>query len=88
MKCSNCKKYHDCKNGSGLTWPCNAYSPKIITNADKIRALSDEELAEFLDETQRQECESLHVLKNDGSLRFESCKNGWLFWLKQPLSGE
>ena len=28
MMCENCKKYDDCKSGSGLTWPCGAYVPK------------------------------------------------------------
>lgn len=26
-KCVGCKKYIDCKCGSGLTWPCGAYVP-------------------------------------------------------------
>lgn len=50
MNCENCKKYEDCKCGSGLTWPCGAYSPKIVTNADRIRAMSDEELADMFAE--------------------------------------
>lgn len=28
-KCENCKKYDDCRDGSGLTWPCGAYRPRI-----------------------------------------------------------
>lgn len=28
MNCEDCKKYEDCKSGSGLTWPCAAYRPK------------------------------------------------------------
>ena len=28
MNCENCKKYEDCKSGSGLTWPCGAYRTK------------------------------------------------------------
>lgn len=48
VNCGNCKKYEDCKSGSGLTWPCGAYAPKIITNADRIRAMSDEELLDFM----------------------------------------
>lgn len=48
MNCENCKKYEDCKSGSGLTWPCGAYAPKIITNADRIRSMSDEELLDFM----------------------------------------
>ena len=50
MKCENCTKYDDCRTGSGLTWPCGAYVPKSVTNADRIRAMSDEELAVFLDD--------------------------------------
>ncbi|SBV94169.1 conserved hypothetical protein [uncultured Eubacteriales bacterium] len=45
-QCENCKKYDDCRDGSGLTWPCGAYRPIVTTNADRIRAMSDEELAE------------------------------------------
>jgi len=52
MKCENCTKYDDCRTGSGLTWPCGAYHPKTVTNADRIRAMSDEELAKFLDNAQ------------------------------------
>ena len=25
--CAGCKKHSDCKDGSGLTWPCGAYVP-------------------------------------------------------------
>ena len=31
----NCKKYEDCKSGSGLTWPCGAYTPKNEPNCVK-----------------------------------------------------
>lgn len=33
--CENCKKYEDCKSGSGLTWPCGAYVPKRERNCIK-----------------------------------------------------
>lgn len=56
----------------------------LKTNADCIRAMSDEELAEFLDTTQKMECEAFHVINSDGTLKFESLKNGWLEWLQQP----
>ena len=49
MKCENCTKYDDCRTGSGLTWPCGAYVPKSVTNADRIRAMSDHDLAVFLE---------------------------------------
>ena len=49
MKCENCTKYDDCRAGAGLTWPCGAYQPKTVTNADRIRRMTDKELAEFID---------------------------------------
>nr|WP_297274770.1 hypothetical protein [uncultured Agathobaculum sp.] len=52
MNCENCKKYEDCKNGAGLTWPCGAYVPKIVTNGDFIRAMRDKELAEYIQQVQ------------------------------------
>ena len=48
MNCRNCKKYDDCRTGSGLTWPCGAYRPKAVSRADRIRSMSDEELAVVL----------------------------------------
>lgn len=54
-----------------------------MTNADCIRDMNDEELARFLDEVQRQECEALHEMRPDGSLKFDSCQYGWLLWLKK-----
>ena len=47
-KCKTCKKYDDCRSGSGLTWPCGSYVPAQTTNADRIRAMSDEELAQWM----------------------------------------
>ena len=49
-KCKTCKKYDDCRSGSGLTWPCGAYVPAQTTNADRINAMSIEEKADFLSE--------------------------------------
>ena len=36
MNCQNCKKYDDCRTGSGLTWPCGAYRPKDVSRADRM----------------------------------------------------
>ena len=41
MKCDNCKKHDDCASGSGLTWPCGAYVPLVVTNAERICAMSN-----------------------------------------------
>ncbi len=58
MNCENCTKYEDCKSGSGLTWPCGAYSQKVVTNADRIRSMSDEELAQEILRRWRAEMEA------------------------------
>lgn len=48
MKCETCKKYEDCKSGSGLTWPCGAYSPIHMTNFEMIKSLNDvDEMADL-----------------------------------------
>lgn len=50
IRCDACK-FNDCGTED---YPCskcdttnNMFKPKAITNADKIRAMNDEELAEF-----------------------------------------
>ena len=74
----------------GICLTCNGSGEKPQTNADRIRAMSDEELMQFLFNkvsnnticsfcvpTMRTKC------KCDGH-----CKNGILEWLKQPPKGE
>ena len=80
MKCENCKKYDDCKSGSGLTWPCGAYAPKIVTNADRIRAMSDEEIMQHIWNTFG--CPDGRNYITCGCMG--SCKDCWLDWLRQP----
>ena len=94
MKCENCKKYDDCRTGSGLWQPCGAYVPKIITNADRIRGMSDEEMVLFID---RLTGNCLHCESGDehndcpihkiSSGRFCSPRD-IMAWLRQPAEGE
>ena len=64
-KDGKCHYSHDCEN-------------KVLTNADRIRAMSDEELAVFLEQTQADV-----AFKNKSKYAFE-----WEKWLKQPAEGE
>ena len=80
MKCKSCKKYEDCKSGSGLTWPCGAYAPKIMTNADRIRAMSDESLLDFMIKT----IGNAVLCKSLGT----EPKFCTLDWLRQPAEEE
>ena len=77
MKCDNCKKHDDCASGSGLVWPCGAYVQKVTTNADRIRAMSDEELCTLLME--EAPCDSIRDFsKHWVAYDCESCIKEWL----------
>lgn len=97
MKCDNCKKHDDCATGSGIVWPCGAYVPKVFTNADRIRAMSDEEMAEFImlsPEMEFSVCECCDVFRghgaytpcgtDDGWCRAELRCNAFKKWLQEP----
>ena len=81
--CSKSCRYK-CKNKD---WCAKDYNPELdnyecfepMTNADRIRAFSVEELAEFL-------------AKNQKIGNVEQCGNGyrqlWLDWLRQEVDGD
>ena len=82
----HCKSYPRC-------YGCNAY--REPTNADRIRAMSDEELAEFLthiNPTNCQDCAFSHGWycqpDSDDYSDFEKCKEGRKRWLQQPAEEE
>ena len=94
MKCENCTKYDDCRTGSGLTWPCGAYVPKSVTNADRIRAMSDEELASEMNQRSipticdivcQGDCKAIATLNKT---RGEVCEEIIMEWLQQPAEEE
>jgi len=78
--CFNCKYYDQPSfEMKEFCWEClrreelyTRWERKPITNADRIRAMADEELAEYL---YIKTCE-------DGYPQFTS-RNDWLDWLKQ-----
>ena len=87
MKC----KYGQCGTCEKLFHPnCpdddTCYEFDMFTNADRIRAMSDEELAKFL--------ESSHGCPTDGDCEYgrhakiESCVKHWENLLRQPAEGE
>lgn len=67
------------------------YRIEPITNADRIRAMSDKELAEFLtyiNPTNCQDCAFSHGWRcqpdRDDYSDFEKCEEGRKGWLQQP----
>jgi len=66
---------------------CTYHKPKPTTNGDRIRSMSDEELAEYFPthaslcpdlEENKQVCKGANFMAND-----EMCRQCWLGWLKQ-----
>lgn len=60
---------------------CGSFVGKV-TNADRIRAMTDEELAKVII-CPKQECDKVHILL--GRTDCEACA---LEWLKQPAEGD
>ena len=85
-KCKTCKKYDDCRSGSGLTWPCGAYVPTQMTNADRIRTMSDDELAGFLMKLMHNnvQCFGEGMFPYHPCPQEQNCKQCGLDWLQQP----
>ena len=73
--CFNCR-YVD---KEGHPQPSN-WIPKTQTNADRIRAWNDHELAETI-------ANFVSEIDN-GDVRYSDDPNDWLKWLKQPVEDE
>ena len=59
--------------------PCKYEEPQ--TNADRIRAMTDEEMAEFM--SNKVDCQYCNVKTEWCSESEIACRRGWLDWLKQ-----
>lgn len=69
--CDNCEQYH------------SKYNP---TNADKIRMMTDEELAMFIDDVQKYNIVCRPILCNDcADCRQDLCWQCWREWLKKEI---
>lgn len=77
-------------NASDYT--CDQYRPaKPLTNADRIRQMTDEELAEFIDiydieDICKTRCEKTGEARERCMCYGEQCVNNILQWLKQEVS--
>ena len=74
--CATCK-HEKCLHRSSLNVGCSNYVKKEQTNADRIRAMTDEELAYW----------ALHKAPEIGREYNESYL-GLIKWLQQPAKGE
>lgn len=90
-KCKLCKNREEmCNDSMAMRNLCkrngfDAFSP--VTNADRIRAMSDEELAEFLWSIGSSPLNG-NVYLNGKLIFFTGNGNGWLNWLKQEVESD
>lgn len=95
MSSAFCSKSYRCKNEN---WCAKDYNPEPydyecfepMTNADKIRQMSDEELARFVAKAQADILRTVGMaLKYPGDLvrdcDLEDATDDWLDWLKQEV---
>ena len=72
-RCEMCDEWLDCPWKTDPEIICGEYRPKPMTNADRIRSMTDEELAEWLwGEQANADAGGTHGYR------------GWLDWLKSP----
>lgn len=84
--CKKCKNFGCNAAGTERTaTDCEDYMSHLPTNADRIRAMTDEELAEFL--FQDGDCPPERMYPDScpdcGRVTLKVCHNCWLDWLKQ-----
>lgn len=87
--CKNCK--HEIE--SAYEFPCadcvfnggdeDMSEQKIITNADRIRSMTDEELAEFLSKNTNCDCCNIQCPNKFGCSAGGSCSGRWEEWLQK-----
>ena len=81
--CDSCRA--DCRherNPREIVIKCGAYKPPM-TNADRIRAMSDKELAEFLCHFRSDDAATCSGCKSEHYCR--PGHNGMIDWLQQPV---
>ena len=80
-RCTGTKEVDPCQGYD----KCKQYKPNYTANADRIRAMSDEDLAKLLlDGCRGSKCDD-QTQNEWGSVNFVQCR---LTWLQQPAEGE
>ena len=76
---SNCGVWHKCGED------CVGYEARIVTNADRIRNMSDEELAEFIHKTKFDQGSNLFTCEEPPVNCHEECKECYMDWLQKEV---
>lgn len=81
LKTSICDECYNTSDAPTKWEPAGHYKPD--TNADRIRAMSDEELAEFLNRV-KEPCDRCQLAVTEGACTETLCDDAMMKWLKQP----
>ena len=89
MKCRECPDYAKCVKESNLTIKrknCpKAKTEEVNTNADRIRAMSDEEIAKIFTSAVADGCPpKMYWDCAKDEYGWDACDACWCKWLKQP----
>lgn len=88
-KCHHCKTLDEAFFLEGSD--CDKFNEEVLatpkTNADRIRAMSDEELAEFINRA-KEPCDYCQLASVMGACTESLCDDAMLKWLKQPAEEE
>lgn len=86
--CDRCARYPCSDNPTKLMKYCPEYEPKPkpTTNADRIRAMSDEELAKLMFDRLR--CLECPVEREKCKNMYDACEGACIDWLQSPAGGD
>ena len=84
-RCEMCGEWPDCPWKTDPEILCGEFHPKPMTNAMKIRSMTDEELAELWWE--RMDCGECPAHR-DCKMTGQECKKLALDWLKQEAASD
>lgn len=77
-----CKRFHLHMGIYEDASRCRDFEKKPQTNADRIRAMTDEELAEFIEHSPYPP----NATCSEEGCKFDTCVDCWLDWLKQEAT--
>ena len=86
--CIICAEFDNCPWRAEPNAMCSRYKQRKMTNADRVRSMLDEELAEWIfDRVKCQNCHMLPCVKHgeDGK---GNCKELWLAWLREEATDD
>ena len=68
----------------GICRTCNGSGEKPMTNADRIRSMTDQELAVLLSRELKEPCDFCQLAVLDGACTETLCDDAMMKWLQQP----